>query len=170
MLTVLVDLSMLAVPSTRLRGIGRYAIDLTLALAPRTRQRRDEMRILVLEHLSYAGAATVSDDVEGAVARMAGSRADMSQADWAYRVRLRLGAAARRAGADVVHSLDPGATPIGAPGCPRGVTCHDLIVFELPQQYWSWNSKTIRSWHVTTRGQPGAPIGVASGSSECTTS
>src|SRR5207237_1494034 len=54
------------------------------------------------------------------------------------RVRLRLAAAARRVRADVVHSPDPDATPLGALPCRRIVTCHDLIALEFPEHYRSW--------------------------------
>jgi glycosyltransferase involved in cell wall biosynthesis len=52
-------------------------------------------------------------------------------------VRVRLAAAARRHGVDVVHSPEPDATPLGL-GCRRVVTCHDLIDLTFPAAYASW--------------------------------
>jgi glycosyltransferase involved in cell wall biosynthesis len=81
------------------------------------------------------------------VSRLQAADRTLSQAAWAYRVRFGLAAAARRSGADLVHSLEPDATPLGRPGCPRVVTCHDLINLAFPEQYLTWKD----GWRVGRR-------------------
>lgn len=134
----LIDLTVLSSPS-RTRGIGRYAADLARALddaAPRS-----GMTVRAIERFGWTGRATIADDLRGAVARQ--HQARFSHARWAYRVRLRLAAVVRDTRPDLVHSPHPDATPIGPLGCPRIVTCHDLISLKQPDHYSSWRD----GWH-----------------------
>jgi glycosyltransferase involved in cell wall biosynthesis len=134
--TALIDLTVLSSPS-RTRGIGRYAADLACALndaAPRW----PGMRLRAVERFEWTGPATLADDLRGAVLRLHAAPLRFSHAGWAYRVRLGLARAVRQAGASLLHSPHPDATPIGPLGCRRVVTCHDLITLKEPAHYSSW--------------------------------
>jgi glycosyltransferase involved in cell wall biosynthesis len=135
--TALVDLTVLASPS-RARGIGRYAADLGCALAARSGAAADGMSIRAVESLPWIGAAIVSDDAAAVVSRLAAGGQTLRHPQWAWRVRMRLAGAARHADAGVVHSVHPDATPIGKAGCPRVVTCHDVINVAHPREYSTW--------------------------------
>ena len=134
--TILLDLTPLTMQATRTRGIGRYITDLASALAAR-QASHDGPAMVGLERLDLTAPAVVTDDLNGAVARLHAAGDDQTQAAWATRVRLRLGAAARRHGIDLVHSPAPDGTPLGL-GCKRIVTCHDLINVTFPRAYTSW--------------------------------
>lgn len=139
---VLLDLTVLSTAATRTRGIGRYAVDLARSLVRRaaTDQR---VGILVLERLGWRDLRATGD-VEAALERLTGLPDAVSHAAWAHRVRLRLRAAARRHHADLVHSVDPDATPIGL-ACRRVLTCHDLINTSFPEHYaTSWREGWAR--------------------------
>src|SRR5262249_41783728 len=110
--TALVDLTVLASPS-RARGIGRYAADLGRALAARSRAAADGVSVRAVESLPWIGPGLVSDDAAAAVSRLAAGGQTLRHPQWAWRVRMRLARAARYAGADVVHSVHPDATPLG---------------------------------------------------------
>jgi alpha-1,3-rhamnosyl/mannosyltransferase len=135
---------MLTVTATRTRGIGRYVADFARAVAARARTRGDGLEVLGLERLNWIGAAGITRDIEAAVQRLLADAGTGSQAAWANRVRLRLAAAARSSRADLVHSPDPDATPVTRLGCPRIVTCHDLINMTFPEHYSSWSEGWVR--------------------------
>lgn len=136
MLTALLDLSVLAT-HTNTRGIGRYVFDLTRGLAALARQRGD-LRLLGIERLAWSGEPLLTEDVEEAAQRLVAGEQRLPHAAWAYRVRLRMAAATRRAAADVLHSGHPNATPMGRLGCPRIGTCHDLIPLLYPRHHTDW--------------------------------
>jgi glycosyltransferase involved in cell wall biosynthesis len=123
---------------TSTRGIGRYVADLARGIARRARAADDRPSVRVVERLGFGTPSTVSSDVEGAVARLQAGDRTLTHMQWAYRVRFRLAAAARESGADLVHSPDPNATPLGRMRCPRIVTCHDLINLAFPEHYLGW--------------------------------
>lgn len=156
--TVLLDLTMLTVEATRTRGIGRYVADLARAVGARARARSG-VEILGIERLDWIGRGRITPDLEGAVARLQACRT-RSQAAWATAVRLRLADTARRVRASVVHSPDPEATPLEALGCPRIVTCHDLINLTYPEHYSSWSSGGVagRRWLDSRRYSRAAHI------------
>jgi glycosyltransferase involved in cell wall biosynthesis len=143
LVTALIDLTMLSTPS-RQRGIGRYAADLACALddvdagvdAARAPDWTD-VRVRAIERFDWIGPATITGP-RSAVRRIAEDARRFSHAQWAYRVRLRLASIVRRIRADVVHSPHPDATPLGSLGCPRIVTCHDLIAMRAPDHYGGW--------------------------------
>jgi glycosyltransferase involved in cell wall biosynthesis len=135
-LTALIDLTLLSTPS-RTRGIGRYAADLACAVQDHV-QAIGTLRVRAIERFGWTGPASIADDLRLAVASIAADSRRFSHAEWAYRVRLRLASITRRSGADVLHSPHPDATPIGPVGCPRIVTCHDLISMRLPERYATW--------------------------------
>ena len=131
MTRVLLDLSVLST-HTRRTGIGRYVADLALGLARSPRP----FELLGLVRLGMDGSARVTDDVERAVRELSSERVPLrGHWSWTYRVRLALGRATRQLGVDLVHSGHPNATPLGSIGCPRIVTCHDLIPLRYPKQY-----------------------------------
>jgi glycosyltransferase involved in cell wall biosynthesis len=128
---VLLDLSVLATHARR-TGIGRYVADLALGLA----HTPHDFELLGLVRLGINGEASVSDDVERAVRELASERIPLrGHWSWTYRVRLALGRATRKLGVDLLHSGHPNATPLGNTGCPRIVTCHDLIPLRYPKHY-----------------------------------
>ena len=136
MVTALIDLTLLSTP-TRTRGIGRYAADLACAL-DRAAPGTVPVNVRAIERFDWMGRATFAGDLCGVVERIGSDRRRFSHAQWAYRVRLRLAAVVRQSGADVVHSPHPDATPLGRLGCPRVVTCHDLISMKEPDHYAGW--------------------------------
>lgn len=123
-LSVLLDLSVLAT-STTSRGIGRYASELAVALHRQTRGNA-ELRILGLVSLPLWGQPRVSEDIPAVLEELRTRQSRQGKSSWASRVRLSLARAAVSTQADVVHSLDPSATPLVALGCPRVVTCHHV--------------------------------------------
>jgi glycosyltransferase involved in cell wall biosynthesis len=135
-LRALIDLTLLSTPS-RARGIGRYAADLACALQA-VAPGHPPVSIAAVERFGWSGGAAIADDLCAAVRRILVDPRRFSHAQWAYRVRLRLASIVRRSGADVVHSPHPDATPIGRLGCPRIVTCHDLISLRAPDHYAGW--------------------------------
>jgi glycosyltransferase involved in cell wall biosynthesis len=136
LVTALIDLTLLSTPS-RTRGIGRYAADLACAI-DRAVPGSIPVTVRAIERFDWIGRAAVSGDLCGAVQRIGRDRRRFSHAQWAYRVRLRLAAVVRHSGADVLHSPHPDATPLGRLGCPRVVTCHDLISMKEPDHYAGW--------------------------------
>lgn len=136
--TLLIDLTSLSVPETATRGIGRYVADLARAIAGRTRARGNGWNVLVAEHFDRRGANGVTADVDSAVSRLLDPGRTQTHDTWARGVRFGLAATARRSRADLVHSPDPNASPLGALHCPRIVTCHDLIALAYPGHYLTW--------------------------------
>jgi len=136
LVTALIDLTLLSTPS-RTRGIGRYAADLACAIH-RAVPGTIPVTVRAIERFGWTGRAAIAGDLCGAVARLGSDPRRFSHAQWAYRVRLGLAAVVRRSGADVLHSPHPDATPIGRLGCPRVVTCHDLISMKEPDHYAGW--------------------------------
>ncbi len=135
---LLLDLSILATES-RFRGIGRYAAMLARGLADQLADGGTE-RLLGVERLCWFGPGEVDTDIDGLLGRLSAEQAPvMAHAEWAYRVRFGMAATSRAVRAAVVHSPHPEATPLGPLGCPRVVTCHDLISLRFPQLYaQSW--------------------------------
>ena len=126
MATTLFDLSALATEARR-TGIGRYLAELGPALG-RLAASDGDSTVLGLERLSWTGDADLTEDLDGAVSRLvASSRPVEGHLAWSCRRRVALARAARAAHADLVHLGHPGATPLGDLGCPRVVTCHDLV-------------------------------------------
>ncbi|MBI4702094.1 MAG: glycosyltransferase family 4 protein [Deltaproteobacteria bacterium] len=134
---VLLDVSVLGSQS-RGRGIGRYVADLGRALA-RAAGPDCDLELLGVERLPWLRPAVVTRELAGAIDRLthAGAPCEGHMA-WAYRLRLGMAAAARAAGADLLHCGHPDATPLGRTGCPRLTTCHDLIPLRWPREYLTW--------------------------------
>lgn len=147
MATALLDLTVLAT-NARTRGIGRYVADLAVGMA-RASHQSDDLRVMGVERLGWAGGAVVTEDLRGAVERLT-SRDNPVQLHpaWAYRVRVALAAATRALSPDLLHTGHPNATPLGDPGCPRVTTCHDLIPLRFPHKYVGWRdgSRKSREW------------------------
>ena len=127
--SVLLDLTVLSSPS-RMRGIGRYVADLASGIT--------DSSVVGLERLSWNGAIDTASDLPAAVRRLLSDRQRTGHAGWAYRTRLLLARAARRAEVELVHSGHPEATPLARGGFRRVVTCHDLIELSYPDRYLSW--------------------------------
>jgi glycosyltransferase involved in cell wall biosynthesis len=136
LVTALIDLTLLSTPS-RTRGIGRYAADLACAI-DRAAPGTIPVAVRAIERFDWIGRHAIAGDLCAAVERIGSDRRRFSHAQWAYRVRLRLASVVRQSGADVLHSPHPDATPLGQLGCPRVVTCHDLISMKEPGHYAGW--------------------------------
>jgi glycosyltransferase involved in cell wall biosynthesis len=135
--TVVVDLTPLDTPS-RARGIGRYVATLARGLENLPQSERQGIRLLGLTHLHWSGRHQVTEDLSS----FDGSPSIRRPSKKDYRTftnarRLGLWRALRELGADLVHLTDPNATPLrmGASGCRRLVTCHDLIPLLFPDRY-----------------------------------
>lgn len=133
---VLFDLTILAT-STRVRGIGRYLVELAPALQ-RAAERSGRVRLSFLERSAWVGGGRVSDDARASIERLLGTPEPEPRMAWAYRQRVGLARATRLRGARLLHLGYPNVTPLGAAGCPRVLTCHDLIPQKFPRQYRAW--------------------------------
>jgi glycosyltransferase involved in cell wall biosynthesis len=129
------DLTPLATPSGP-RGIGRYIRELALGLSELPRSELDGMDIVGLTSLGWTGSFRLTDDLasyRGDPPMPKPTEADFYR--WAWRQRVALWRALRRAGADAVHICDAHATPLFL-GCPKIVTCHDLVPTRFPDRYF----------------------------------
>jgi glycosyltransferase involved in cell wall biosynthesis len=129
---VLLDISILAT-ETRLRGIGRYVGELALAL--KTEAAASRVQLSFLERASWFGPGMIADDPSAAISRLVQTSAPEPTLLWAYRSRLGTARAARSAKARLLHLGFPNLTPLGDAGCPRLLTCHDLIPLRFPEHY-----------------------------------
>jgi glycosyltransferase involved in cell wall biosynthesis len=134
--TVLFDLTILAT-ETKVRGIGRYLSELARALGKATRGS-NAMRVRFLERADWAGDGCISDDAEAAIERLVERPWRVPRHAWAYRQRLGMARAVRANDVDLVHVGYGNARPLGRLGCPRVVTCHDLIPLLFPDRYADW--------------------------------
>jgi len=116
-----------------MRGIGRYVTDLArglVALAPA------DLTLSAVERLPWFARPVTSEDLAATVARLTADGAPaMKHVPWAYRVRFGMARACRAVRPDILHMPHPNTTPIGSTGCPRIVTCHDLIPTRFPEHY-----------------------------------
>jgi len=137
MSTALLDLTALG-SGARLRGIGRYVAELATSLG-RVARGEPGLTLLAIERLPWLGPAELTVDLQGAVMRaLHTDRLPETHLAWGYRLRLGLGRATRRLAVDLVHTPEPEATPLGALGCPRVTTCHDLVELRYPAHYAAW--------------------------------
>lgn len=129
---VLLDISILAT-ETRVRGIGRYLSELALALeqaAPAA-----GVRMGFLERPEFWRAGAVDASASSVIERLLSTPEPVGRLDWAYRLRLGAARITRAAGARLLHLGFPSVTPLGDTGCPRLLTCHDLIPMRYPERY-----------------------------------
>ena len=131
---VLLDISILAT-ETRVRGIGRYVAELASALQDAA--VGSGLKLGFLERASWFGPGTLDGDPRTAIERLVGTPAPEPKLQWAYRCRLGTARAARAAKARLLHLGFPNLTPLGDAGCPRLLTCHDLIPLRFPEHYSS---------------------------------
>ncbi len=131
---VLLDLTVLRTTS-RLRGIGRYVGDLARGLSELLVHHR-ELQVQGLTELSWTRPPRFSDELVEAAARLVAPETPvLYHKHWAFLQRARLRAATRQARPALVHLGHPNATPLGELGCPRVITCHDLIPLRFPEHY-----------------------------------
>lgn len=123
-LDVLVDVTPLALGS-RWQGIGTYIVNLTRALAALSEEETHGLAIAALVDWRR-GVPALSPLAEAADRVKEWHGAAYSDRRFVWRRRLELGRAVRRAAPRLVHLTEPMGMPI-LPGCPRVVTCHDLI-------------------------------------------
>jgi len=137
---VVLDLTALDTDS-RLRGFGRYVLTLARGLAALPESERAGLRLVGLTQLGWDGSYRVTERLDSW-----SGEADVKQDPgkqhlaWAYRRRVAIARALRGLDADLVHLPTPDSTPLGmwATHCKKLVTCHDLIDFRLPDQYFKW--------------------------------
>lgn len=129
---VLIDVTPLALGS-RYQGIGAYIVELTKALALLSDEERGGLAIAALADWR-GGRPLVAPLAEAAEAVGEWPGAAYSDRGFVWRRRRELGAATRRAGARLLHLPEPLGMPL-FPGCPRVVTCHDLIPLLLADLY-----------------------------------
>ncbi len=143
--SALLDLTIYRTDS-RFRGVGRYVADLARGIdavlgAAHGPDAPARARVLGLSQLDPWGNAQTTEDLGELLTEIEASESFAPQAGkWAYSIRFGLARAVRNANVDVVHLGCPAATPIGDCGCPRIVTCHDLIPHRFPGQYIRWSS------------------------------
>jgi glycosyltransferase involved in cell wall biosynthesis len=135
---ILFDLTPLDTPSGP-RGIGRYIRELAIGLSELPKESLGDVELVGLTRLRWTGACEVTDDLASyrGEARAEGpTEADFYE--WAWRQRTLLWRAAKHVGATAVHIGDPHATPLflGAAGCKKIVTCHDLVPTRFPDRYF----------------------------------
>ena len=121
---VLVDVTPLALGS-RWQGIGTYIVSLTRALAALSEDERQGLSIAAL--VDWRGGVPVLaplDEAADGVAVWEGAAYSARRFVWGR--RLELGRAVRRAAPRLIHLTEAIGMPF-LPGCPRIVTCHDLI-------------------------------------------
>jgi len=132
---LVLDLTPLDTPSGP-RGIGRYIRELALGLSELPADELDGFEIVGLTSLGWTGDYRITDDI--ASYRGDPNLPTPTEADfyrWAWRQRVALWRALRRARADAVHICDAHATPLFL-GCRKIVTCHDLVPTKFPDRYF----------------------------------
>lgn len=129
---VLLDLSILAT-ETRVRGIGRYLLELAPALEQQARAA-GRIRVGFLQSTAWRGGGVVDSDASSVIARVKSVAEPEGRWSWAYRFRIGAAPAVRAAGARLLHLGSPSVTPLGETG-PRVVTSHDLIPLRYPEHY-----------------------------------
>ncbi len=136
MRTALVDLTPFQT-THRLRGIGRYVLDLAQGLgAVQRRAREAGVRVLGVTWIDETGEGTVVEDLAALRPRGDAKGLDSADARVRYGRRMHFGTIARRVGADLVHLTDARGTPVLGPR--RVVTCHDLIPLRFATRYLGW--------------------------------
>ena len=150
MATAFLDLTVLAT-DTRVRGIGRYLVELATGLE-RAARSGPELALGFLERVDFTGHATWSSDARASIARVTAAPA-IPALRWSWNERLGLGRALDRLRPALLHQGVPYPTPLGRPRCPRLVTCHDLVPLAFPAEYWRWQSGGAagRRWLDTRR-------------------
>jgi len=138
---VLIDVTPLALGS-RYQGIGAYIVELTKALALLSDEERGGLAIAALADWR-GGRPLVAPLAEASEAVGEWPGAAYSDRGFVWRRRRELGPATRRAGARLVHLPEPLGMPL-FPGCPRVVTCHDLIPLLFIDLYARRNPRLVR--------------------------
>ena len=129
---VLVDVTPLALGS-RQQGIGTYIVSLTRAMAALPAEELRGLRVAAL--VDWRGGAPELAPLSEAADRVRESvGAAYSDRGFIWRRRSELGRAVRRAAPRLLHLTEPLGMPI-LPGCPRVVTCHDLIPLLFISRY-----------------------------------
>jgi glycosyltransferase involved in cell wall biosynthesis len=152
--TVLIDATPLRTPSG-VRGIGRYVYELLHGLRDERRNWEDRVRFVVLESLGARGQVELSDDLAGTADRAIEQRGAVPNSTMRRRRQLWLGAAATKAGADLLHQTEALGVPLACP-VPRLVTCYDLIPLHYPRHYLPTPAHFPLQWVKDWRRYAGA--------------
>jgi glycosyltransferase involved in cell wall biosynthesis len=132
---VLFDLTVLET-SSRVRGIGRYIIELARALG---RRDDEDLRFRFVETLEPYGRSRMHDEPGPALERLLDPRREeIRHVVWNRRVRRYMPRAASRSGAALLHMPFVRDVPRVRAGIRRVVTCYDLIPLLYPQHYLDW--------------------------------
>ncbi|WP_298228018.1 glycosyltransferase family 1 protein [Gryllotalpicola sp.] len=129
---VLVDVTPLALGS-RQQGIGTYIVGLTRAMAGLPAEELRGLRVAAL--VDWRGGVPQLAPLGEAADRVrTWEDAAYSDRTFVWRRRFELGRAVRRAAPRLVHLTEAIGMPL-LPGCPRVVTCHDLIPLLFIERY-----------------------------------
>lgn len=129
---VLIDLTALDTPS-RFRGIGRYTAGLAGGLAELAAEGRLGLRVAGLTRNGFDRRPPV-DPTLGYRGDPGLRPSEGQYRRWKMARRLAMGTQAARAGARLLHLIDPIGTPWD-PQVSRILTCHDLIPLVLHREY-----------------------------------
>jgi glycosyltransferase involved in cell wall biosynthesis len=129
---VLVDLTALDTPS-RFRGIGRYTAGLAAGLAELAAEGRTGIRLAGLIRNGF-GRRPATDPTLRYRGDPSLRPSELQYLRWKMTRRLAMGTQAARAGARLLHLIDPKGTPWDR-RVPRIVTCHDLIPLVMHREY-----------------------------------
>lgn len=116
-----------------MRGIGRYLAELAPAL--QRAAASSKLRVGFIERAAWFGSGQVDMDADAAIARLLATPKPEARLAWAYRLRVGTARATRASAARLLHLGFPNVTPLGDVGCPRLLTCHDLIPTRYPEHY-----------------------------------
>jgi glycosyltransferase involved in cell wall biosynthesis len=129
---VLLDLSILGT-ETRVRGIGRYLLELAPALE-RQANAAGKLKLGFLERTDWLGSGAFDSSASAVIERLRARPEPEGRWSWAYRFRVGASHAVRSARVRLLHVAHPNVTPLGDTG-PRVVTSHDLIPLRYPARY-----------------------------------
>lgn len=130
---VLVDATLLRTV-TGFYGMGRFAFDLLHGLEETRAEWEPRVRIATVTRLGLPGGFDVREDLAAAADEAMAVRGEHDYVYTLYLRRLLLGAAARRAGAGLVHMTQEAGSPVVL-RVPRIATCHDVIPLVFPREY-----------------------------------
>ncbi len=130
---VLVDATLLRTV-TGFYGMGRFAYDLLHGLEQTRAEWEGRLRVATVTHLRLPARFEIREDLAAAADEAIAERGSVDYHAALARRRLLLGAAARSAGAGVVHMTQEAGSPLVL-RVPRIATCHDIIPLVYPRRY-----------------------------------
>ena len=144
---VLVDATLLRTV-TGFYGMGRFAYDLLHGLEQTRGEWEGRLRIATVTRLALPARFDTREDLAAAADEAIAERGSVDYHHALHLRRLFLGAAARRAGAGLVHMTQEAGSPIVL-RVPRLATCHDIIPLVYPRHYLGGDPDALLpiAWH-----------------------